>query len=180
MNYHSYIRVCSDHTAIAEKLDWLLEDGLDEYEEHSLSVLGISRYPSLTDDMKIEQAFSAGFSEFEKKSRNKNYYVANCVCFVGFAKSVVTPEAKNLIDEHRSNKQLVMNWKTLLTNMLFDSVQVLNEYRRNVEGQTPTFPLIRSRYVDFVQLWHSSRQMMFGQVSGLAYADLEPDLSVAG
>ena len=180
MNYLDCINVTPDPSAIIEKIDWLLEEGLGQYEELSLSEFDISRYPNLPDNMKIEQAFSAGFSDLGKKRKCKKYYVANCVCFLNFARRVVTQDARNLIDEHRGYEQLVSNWKTLLMNLLFDSVLILNKYRLDLKAELPLCPLVRAGHVDALPLWHASRQMLFGQISGLAYVDLEPDLSVAG
>ena len=140
------------------------------YEELSLTELGISKYPSLKEDAKIEQGFSAGFSDFARKRKRKDYYVANCVCFLEIIRMVATQDAKNLIAENKGHDLLVKNRATFLGNLLFDSILILNEYRQHLITKAPLYPLGRTRHVDALPLWYVSHQILFGQASGLARA----------
>lgn len=179
MDFSNYLRVEPHADKLCEKIDYLTTEGLSEYDTLARSTLETQSWPSLTDNAIVETGFSAGEADLQRRIRKSNYYVSNCLCFTKVIRPLVTTETKDLLDGHSDDPILAQNYCKLFGDLLFDSIELLNRYAVMVKGANPIYPIVRSPLVEILPLWHFTRQLAFGQVSGHAFADREPEMTIA-
>ena len=179
MDVPKYLTVEPYADKLCEKIDYLTTEGLADYETLARMTLAASSWPSLPDNAIVERGFFAGEADLHRRIGKSDYYIANYLCFTKVIQSLVTTETKGLLCRHSENSLLAKNYCKLFRDLLFDSIELLNQYALIVQRTTPIHPMAKSSRVETLPLWHVTRQLAYGQVSGHAFADREPEVAIA-
>ena len=180
MDIPKYVTLDPDTDSICAKIDYLSSSGLSNYDQLAREVLGVASWPRLPDNAIVEKGFAAGDSDLRRKVGREDYYTANCLCFQRVIESLATTEAKALLTDHAKDQLLIKNYAKLFSDLLFDSIELLTQYATIILKHGVLHPIVKSRNVHTLPLWHFTRQLAYGQVSGHAFADREPEVAVAG
>jgi hypothetical protein len=80
-DYHQYISLKPNKNSLLEKFEFLKNSGLKEYENEVCSLFGLKQLPIRNDHNIIEQIIPKSLEDYEKKERDRLYYISNVICF---------------------------------------------------------------------------------------------------
>jgi len=180
MNLHEFSQVSPTKKDLTAKFKYLLDEGLQYYEESSLALFDIKKFNKWSDDTIIEKIIPRSIKEITAHKEKKDYYVANAMCFLKTARQTFSEDFLNKFRKYRPRKNddlLLNNYSELLSHLLLDASILLNSYEVLFLKKDET--ISKNPVIHPFQFYNVLKQSIFGQYSFHSYTDLEPDLPMA-
>lgn len=159
-----------------EYFEYMLDDGLEEIENHVLESLHLKKWCNYSDDDIIDSILYKTIMEREKKEKNKDYYIANGKCAVDILKYIFTEDVYNGLKH--APAIVKHNYYHILKYIMMDIEQLINQYENNI-NQNYEYLANAYRPIHTMSLHNVLRQSAYGRASFHSFADIEIDASIA-
>jgi hypothetical protein len=177
------MKVGSSKKEIVNKMIYLKSQGLIEYEQEVVKILGLRQLPNIDDDGIIGNIIYRTLREKQKKEGKPRYYIANALCFLNTTKDLLSTKFVKSFRNYRpsrSNDLLLYNYRTMLFNLLFDAVLLLKIYIDIFHKKRKPIGVWKTPYQHSYTIYRYLYQMIFGQKSFHATKEIEPNMCVLG
>lgn len=133
MDRHQFVRMEQNNEALINKLRYLKDVGLKEYEQEALSIIKCKRLPKLSQKTLVQKILYKTLPEKAKRESAKDYYIANIKCFLDTTSWLLNASPViNLINS--TGGYTYTNCHELFRTLLCDAVMLLQSYEHTFLG----------------------------------------------
>lgn len=169
-------------------LQWFMKDDFKALKERLFEGLNLNKEPRRNADDVISGILATTKNEFEKKTKDKNYYESNVAVIMFVVRYIFTSdllETLKVADKDERTRFLVKNYQSILSEILLNVEDICSLYSSEfgiknndrVDGSV-YLSSIRSRFVSTASIHQILRQELYGSVSFHSFADKNISASI--
>lgn len=159
-----------------EYLNWLRNDNFKALENELKDRLEIKAFPKRSNEDILEGIIISTDKEFERKTKDKNYYICQALCILDVVRYIFDDKLVNNLEELSKDSKMaffVENYADILRKIQLDMEDLCSMYSQKIKHEGKYQSNIRNRYVHSLALHQVLRQGLYGNFSYHSFSDRE-------
>ncbi len=180
LNIHSMPGITNRIIKFTTYLEWLMKDDFIAIENRLKHGLSLDLIPKRTEEDVIEGIVTTSEKDFDKKTRNINYYECSTVAILSVMRYVFSQKLLSMLKVAETDERtlfLVNNYQGLMNEILWNIEDLCSLYSEKC-GDKKFSSSIRNRYIHTLSVHQVLRQELYGRNSFHSFADIELSPSI--